>query len=305
MKNFFLRDTSLGNGIVLSTGVAGACFMGCLGIGQMLGFPIQGIAAGVALGIPAGVAFYNHGLVQIDIRNRAVLTWFGTLQQGAQNEIGDGWKWVLRLFDAVGIDEYSMLQQGILLEKIPAETKDETSLPLTLVLQYTPAEGELYWFGNLEEAEKAIRAEVESSAREFARGQENLDKLVEHGSELCAYVLARLRRRSLGGHDIDPWGINFQSVVLKDIEIPKNITEAAAEVAEAEKRALAAKALRETLVETAASFPGTDPNIALAAAMAVTMPDRSNPISGHVFAGLDGTAKAFGTAFGAAFAPRT
>lgn len=304
MKEFFLRDTSLANGIVLSSGVAGACFMACLGIGHVLGFPIQGLATGVALGIPAGVAFYNHGLVQIDIRNRAVLKWFGTLQEGAEYEIADGWKWLLRLFDAVDIDEYSMLQQGILLDKIPAEAKDETSIPLTLVVQYTPAEGGLYWYGNLSNEEQAIRAEVESAARAFAITCKDLNYLVEHANALCKFVLDRLQRRTHGAAGVDPWGINFQSVVLKDYEVPKNITEAAAEVVEAKKRAKAAEGLRKALTETAKSFPEADPNVALAAAMAVVMPDRPNPISGHAVAGLGKAAEAFGTAFGAAFASR-
>ena len=304
MKDFFLRDTSLGNGIVLSSGVTGLCFAGCVGIGHLFGLPVPGVAAGVALGIPAGVAFYNHGLIQIDIRNRAVLKWFGTLQQGAANEVGDGWKWVLRLFDAVGFDEYSMLQKGVLLDKVPAETKDETSIPLTLVVQYTPAEGGLYWYGNLSNEEQAIRAEVESAARAFAVACKDLDYLVEHANELCKHVLNRLQRRTHGDAGADPWGINFQSVVLKDYEVPKNITDAAAEVTEAKKRAEAAVGLRKALEETAKSFPDADPNVALAAAMAVVMPDRPNPISGHAVAGLGKAAEAFGTAFGAAFASR-
>lgn len=305
LKAILLGSTKLRFGVAMSAFVGTVIIFVSYLAGVIFGKPYTGAGVGAFFGLYLGAMFYNYGLYHTEARNRSVLKWFGDLLPGSQYEVGAGDIWIFRLFNAVGVDTYPTMQETLLLDKIQVETKNDITLPIWIAVQFTPQEGALYWYGNLSDVKGSLYNVAKAAARSHAVKCESLNELLDNADKLEEAVTKALREVSLGSPSTDPWGINIQLVKLADYEPPKNITDAAAETEEAEKKAEAAKRRLSIVIDAieALKKAGVDPNIASVQASSIGLQE-SGQVSGNVIAGLEASARALGQGLGAGFAAR-
>lgn len=327
IRKLILQSTSLSNGVLTGLLVGMLPLLGLMGLAAFTGFEFLRSAAWViGLGvIPiVAVAVYYAFLDNVPQYHRAVLTYFGRRQPGAENERPEGQLFIMDALDAVGKVEYDMRERTLTLPGVHVETRDDTKVEVIMSLQIAPRAGQLYHYGNMDRTtlDLAITNAVHESVRAYAIGRESIEELVDGGfaEAMKRYIPEYVNRRSFGERcslSIDkdpvtkefipkwqvfvdgttpsqPWGIECRSAEVKDYVLPENITRAAAETREAEARKKTAETLVQTTLESIDKFKdkGLPAVAALSAAQTLITPDRPG-IHVHSYAGLEPIAKEF------------
>lgn len=312
LKRYFLSHRALTTGYWTCGIVAMGTLLFCTVIGAFFG--VYGVLAGFTLGLFVGASlatfFWNKGVKRIKLKYRAVPVWRGKRQQGAGLEMSEGLYWLFPWF--FSFDAFEMKEYTDSILNIPIETKDENTVPTDVTVQWAPRAGQLYYFGNVESMLASLQPEVKSIARAFGISREDIDHLIDSNlpETLRKVEMEALKKRADGEvcqievdeggnptftkiNDAPPWGIEIRSVSVPNFTIPPDITKAAEEKTEAQKRAEASEVENQAIskiTDVLVSQRNINPTAAASMAMSMVMPpDRQPKVETHnfVIGGLD------------------
>lgn len=319
IRDIVLSSTGLKNGWYIGAMLGILPLPILVGLASYIGVPfVIGLAWIVSIGLAIAIPFrvYYAFLATIPPSHRAVLTYFNERQKGPQYEIEEGDFFEFDVLDMVGHIAYDMQEQTMNLPDIPVETVDRTIVKVKMSIQWGARAGALYHFGNLATPREAISNEVHECVRAYGITREDVNDLVEgkFTEALKRFIPEYINRRATGtrcavdirkvGDDFVaiwrdipadehnpnvPWGITCYSAVVKDYELPHNLTEAASEIAEAQARQKAAGILQKSTVSAIRAFRKEEipPVPALAAAQSIVQPDRDQSAHVTVHSGLE------------------
>ncbi|KND51806.1 MAG: hypothetical protein ABA06_00900 [Parcubacteria bacterium C7867-001] len=329
MAHSMERNGTLVTGALFSTAVALLSAAAITVAGKVLHlYPIS-ILAGLAAAPFVWVAVWNSNLVYIPTTERGILLSFGTRQKG--QELVEGQHWILKWFNIQGVEHISMKERPIKMagdQVVQIEVGDDTIIKTEVNIFWRPRVGGLFHFGNLADPEQGIKSDVSQVARAFGRECDNLEDFVgsKPAEALKKIITEHLQKRS-NGYDCEilkvtkdppdiqygsekgeahPWGIEITSVAIPNFDLPENVTAAASEIAEAEKREEARVKLQATFEKSMDGFvaKGVDPVTAMGQAHSIVTPDRPSTTQTVNIAGLKDAASIIGTAIAAGLSGR-
>ncbi len=300
----------------LATGAHASITLGLLIIVFFSLFGIIGLVIGIVTATFTARALWNKGLANVPPKHRAIPLWMGNRQEDGRLELVEGDCWLLPWF--VKKIDYSMEETTLFIKDMAVEVQDETIVHTDVSLQTRPVAGKLYYFGLLKNATTSFEAETRAIARAFGVTRKNLDSLVDgtFPDKMKAAVLKHLKYRSEGKinrvtfneagdatfekaeEDVTPWGVDFISVNLPNFTPPAEVTDAATEIAQAEKR------LKASEKEQAAMTPimdgliarGVNATAAMSMAASMVLPPEKQPkveTVNHLFSGIDNSVRTF------------
>jgi regulator of protease activity HflC (stomatin/prohibitin superfamily) len=170
--------------------------------------------------------------------------------------ITPGWKIVIPVFQS--FRKVDMRTKAVDVPKQETITKDNVSIKMNAVIYYKVSDAGKT-INEVEDVYYAISQLAQTTMRRIA-GEATLDELLQNREKIAGEILQIIDKTS------DAWGLDVETVELKDIELPENMVRTMAKQAEAEreKRAtiinsegevIAAKNLAQA-AHTMAEFPG-------------------------------------------------
>jgi regulator of protease activity HflC (stomatin/prohibitin superfamily) len=304
MKDYSLDRTTFRDGVTTSVTAGFLCAVVGLIVGVTVKFAVwpafYGFAAGSLVGTFVANWLWSAGRFDVPRLHRALLEWNHARQKG--KEVDESRAWALPFF--IGHHLYSM-EEKTMTVSVTVEVDNNTRVGLRLSVQKHPTPGKLFEYSRVDKPDEAATNLLKGAAQIFANSKKTLDALTdgEGPGQLKAYLLKVLQLRSEGKLCIDTyendelvlkegdgvtseWGITFVDVIVEDFELPDSISEAGAEITEADLRERAADVHRRSMKKTINELEGVDPTL-IAAALTVNMPDRENPVRVFHIPGLE------------------
>jgi len=191
-------------------------------------------------------------LKQINEYERGVVYTMGRFQ----GIITPGWKIVIPIFQS--FYKVDIRTKAVDVPKQETITKDNVSCKMNAVIYFKVSDA-AKTINEVEDVYYAVSQLAQTTMRRIA-GEVTLDELLSNREKVASEILGIVDKMT------DPWGIDVESVELKDIELPETMVRTMAKQAEAEreKRAtiissegevLAAENLRDA-AEMMAKTPG-------------------------------------------------
>lgn len=185
---------------------------------------------GYLLFIPVGIFLFLFVIRQVNQYERGVMLTFGKFT-GIKNP---GWRIVIPIFQSM--KKIDIRTKAVDVPDQEAITKDNIPVKINAVVYYkvmdagkAVLEVENYFWAVSQVAQTAMRNAV---------GEVTLDELLQKRAEIAERIKIRVDVAT------DPWGVDVESVELKDVIIPESLKRTISKEAEAEreKRAVIIKA---------------------------------------------------------------
>lgn len=169
--------------------------------------------------------------------------------------VGPGWRFVIPVFQ--GLIKVDIRTKAVDVPKQETITKDNVSCKMNAVIYYK-VDDAAKSVNEVENVFWAVSQLAQTTMRRVA-GEVTLDELLSNREQIAAKILATIDVQT------EAWGINVESVELKDIELPENMVRTMAKQAEAERER------RATIISSEGEVMAAQ-NLAQAAATMATSP---------------------------------
>lgn len=160
-------------------------------------------------------------LKQINEYERGVLFTTGRLS----GMLGPGWKIVLPIFQSM--IKVDVRTKAVDVPKQETITKDNVSCKMNAVIYYK-VDDPVRAVIQVENAYWAVAQLAQTTMRRIA-GEATLDELLSNREKIAKEIMTAIDPQT------ESWGINVESVELKDIELPESMVRTMAKQAEAER----------------------------------------------------------------------
>lgn len=155
--------------------------------------------------------------------------------------IEPGWKIVIPIFQT--FFKVDMRTKAVDVPKQETITKDNVSCKMNAVIYYKVRDA-AKTINEVEDVYWAVSQLAQTTMRRIA-GEADLDELLQNREKIASDILKTIDPMT------DPWGIDVESVELKDIELPESMVRTMAKQAEAEREKRATIINSEGEVEAA------------------------------------------------------
>lgn len=169
--------------------------------------------------------------------------------------VGPGWRFVIPIFQS--LMKVDIRTKAADVPKQETITKDNVSCKMNAVIYYK-VDDPTKSINEVENVFWAVSQLAQTTMRRVA-GEVTLDELLSNREQIAAKILEIIDAQT------DAWGINVQSVELKDIELPETMVRTMAKQAEAERER------RATVINSEGEVLAAQ-NLAQAAATMATSP---------------------------------
>lgn len=169
--------------------------------------------------------------------------------------VGPGWRFVIPIFQS--LTKVDIRTKAADVPKQETITKDNVSCKMNAVIYFKVDDPEKS-VNQVENVFWAVSQLAQTTMRRVA-GEVTLDELLSNREQIAAKILEIIDLQT------EAWGINVQSVELKDIELPENMVRTMAKQAEAERER------RATVINSEGEVLAAQ-NLAQAAAMLAQSP---------------------------------
>ncbi|MEI6690734.1 MAG: slipin family protein [bacterium] len=169
--------------------------------------------------------------------------------------LGPGWKLIIPIFQS-----FKKVDIRIKATDVPKQdtiTKDNVSCKMNAVIYYK-VEDAAKTINEVEDVTYAVSQLAQTTMRRVA-SEATLDELLSNREKIAAEILGLVEKHA------SSWGIDIQSVELKDIELPESMVRTMAKQAEAEREK------RATIINSEGELMASK-NLAQAAKMLATSP---------------------------------
>lgn len=169
--------------------------------------------------------------------------------------LGPGWRIIIPIFQS-----FSKVDIRIKAADVPKQdtiTKDNVSCKMNAVIYYKVSDP-AKTLNEVEDVTYAVSQLAQTTMRRVA-SEATLDELLSNREKIAAEILGLVEKHA------STWGIDIQSVELKDIELPESMVRTMAKQAEAEREK------RATIINSEGELMASD-NLAKAAKMLATSP---------------------------------
>ena len=139
--------------------------------------------------------------------------------------VGPGWKIVIPIFQT--FFKVDIRTKAVDVPKQETITKDNVSCKMNAVIYYK-VNNAAKTINEVENVYYAVSQLAQTTMRRIA-GEVELDELLQNRETVASEILKIIDKIT------DPWGIDVESVELKDIELPENMVRTMAKQAEAER----------------------------------------------------------------------
>jgi regulator of protease activity HflC (stomatin/prohibitin superfamily) len=169
--------------------------------------------------------------------------------------LGPGWRLIIPIFQS-----FSKVDIRIKAADVPKQdtiTKDNVSCKMNAVIYYKVSDA-AKTLNEVEDVTYAVSQLAQTTMRRVA-SEATLDELLSNREKIAAEILSLVEKHAA------TWGIDIQSVELKDIELPESMVRTMAKQAEAEREK------RATIINSQGELMASE-NLAKAAKMLATSP---------------------------------
>ncbi|QQS38931.1 slipin family protein [Candidatus Woesebacteria bacterium] len=169
--------------------------------------------------------------------------------------VNPGWRIVIPIFQT--FLKVDMRTKAVDVPKQETITKDNVSCKMNAVIYYKVADA-AKTINEVENVYWAVSQLAQTTMRRIV-GEVELDELLQNREKVASAILKIIDTMT------DPWGIDVESVELKDMELPDNMVRTMAKQAEAEREK------RATIISSHAEVQAAD-NLAHAAKIMASSP---------------------------------
>lgn len=169
--------------------------------------------------------------------------------------LGPGWRLIIPIFQS-----FAKVDIRIKAADVPKQdtiTKDNVSCKMNAVIYYKVSDP-AKTLNEVEDVTYAVSQLAQTTMRRVA-SEATLDELLSNREKIAAEILGLVEKHA------STWGIDIQSVELKDIELPESMVRTMAKQAEAEREK------RATIINSQGELMASE-NLAKAAKMLATSP---------------------------------
>lgn len=169
--------------------------------------------------------------------------------------LGPGWRLIVPIFQ-----NFKKVDIRIKAADVPKQdtiTKDNVSCKMNAVIYYKVSDA-AKTLNEVEDVTYAVSQLAQTTMRRVA-SEATLDELLSNREKIAAEILSLVEKHAA------TWGIDIQSVELKDIELPESMVRTMAKQAEAEREK------RATIINSQGELMASE-NLAKAAKMLATSP---------------------------------
>lgn len=169
--------------------------------------------------------------------------------------LGPGWRLIIPIFQS-----FAKVDIRIKAADVPKQdtiTKDNVSCKMNAVIYYKVSDA-AKTINEVEDVTYAVSQLAQTTMRRVA-SEATLDELLSNREKIAAEILSLVEKHASN------WGIDIQSVELKDIELPESMIRTMAKQAEAEREK------RATIINSQGELLASE-NLAKAAKMLATSP---------------------------------
>lgn len=167
------------------------------------------------------IIFLLLSLKQINEYERGVVYTMGRMDK----VLGPGWHFIWPIFQ--GFRKVDIRTKAVDVPKQETITRDNVSCKMNAVIYYKVDDAEKA-INQVENVFWAVSQLAQTTMRRVA-GEATLDELLSNREKIAKEILAAVDKAT------DSWGINVESVELKDIELPESMVRTMAKQAEAER----------------------------------------------------------------------
>lgn len=197
------------------------------------------------------IVVFLISLKQINEYERGVLYTMGRFTR----IITPGWKLVIPVFQT--FRKVDIRTKAVDVPKQETITKDNVSIKMNAVIYYKISDAGKA-INQVEDVFNAISQLAQTTMRRIA-GEVTLDELLQNREKIAADILKIIDKTS------DAWGLDVETVELKDIELPESMVRTMAKQAEAERER------RATIINSEGEVAAAE-NLAQAAQIMSTYP---------------------------------
>lgn len=201
--------------------------------------------------IVGGIFLLLISLKQINEYERGVVYTMGRFT----GVVGPGWQIVIPIFQS--FQKIDIRTKAVDVPKQEVITKDNVSCKMNAVIYYKVADPAKA-INEVENAFYAVSQLAQTTMRRVA-GEATLDELLSNREKIASQILGTIE------HAITNWGIDIQTVELKDIELAETMVRTMAKQAEAEREK------RATIINSEGEVAAAE-NLAQAARTMATTP---------------------------------
>ncbi len=201
--------------------------------------------------IPLIVVLVLISLKQVNEYERGVVYTMGRFSY----ILGPGWRLIIPIFQS-----FAKVDIRIKAADVPKQdtiTKDNVSCKMNAVIYYKVSDA-AKTINEVEDVTYAVSQLAQTTMRRVA-SEATLDELLSNREKIAAEILSLVEKHASN------WGIDIQSVELKDIELPESMVRTMAKQAEAEREK------RATIINSQGELLASE-NLAKAAKMLATSP---------------------------------
>lgn len=201
--------------------------------------------------IPVVIFLILISLKQVNEYERGVVYTMGRFSY----ILGPGWRLILPIFQS-----FAKVDVRIKAADVPKQdtiTKDNVSCKMNAVIYYKVSDP-AKTLNEVEDVTYAVSQLAQTTMRRVA-SEATLDELLSNREKIASEILGLVEKHA------QSWGIDIQSVELKDIELPESMVRTMAKQAEAEREK------RATIINSQGELQASE-NLAKAAKMLATSP---------------------------------
>jgi len=201
--------------------------------------------------IPLVIILVLISLKQVNEYERGVVYTMGRFSY----ILGPGWRLIIPIFQS-----FTKVDIRIKAADVPKQdtiTKDNVSCKMNAVIYYKVSDA-AKTINEVEDVTYAVSQLAQTTMRRVA-SEATLDELLSNREKIAAEILSLVEKHASN------WGIDIQSVELKDIELPESMVRTMAKQAEAEREK------RATIINSQGELLASE-NLAKAAKMLATSP---------------------------------
>jgi regulator of protease activity HflC (stomatin/prohibitin superfamily) len=201
--------------------------------------------------IPIIIVLVLISLKQVNEYERGVVYTMGRFSY----ILGPGWRLIIPIFQS-----FTKVDIRIKAADVPKQdtiTKDNVSCKMNAVIYYKVSDA-AKTINEVEDVTYAVSQLAQTTMRRVA-SEATLDELLSNREKIAAEILSLVEKHASN------WGIDIQSVELKDIELPESMVRTMAKQAEAEREK------RATIINSQGELMASE-NLAKAAKMLATSP---------------------------------
>lgn len=201
--------------------------------------------------IPIVIVLVLISLKQVNEYERGVVYTMGRFSY----ILGPGWRLIVPIFQS-----FAKVDIRIKAADVPKQdtiTKDNVSCKMNAVIYYKVADAGKT-INEVEDVTYAVSQLAQTTMRRVA-SEATLDELLSNREKIAKQILGLVEKHAAA------WGIDIQSVELKDIELPESMVRTMAKQAEAEREK------RATIINSQGELMASE-NLAKAAKMLATAP---------------------------------